>query len=1002
MDAQTQRCFHHLLRFPSQEETRDFTRTGRDIPIDHTESQIAILIKDMQGVIVDQHLYTLTPDYASAFAFVEYLHDVHSRLLFKNPIMADMKQFMIWFHVYGYDAAVAKVEEWIKDTNEYKYLTECLGAFLQWCPERRPVGHGPLVRYYGPVGTSGYARACSTIIASLMEGGQSQYRLQFVPVSVQNMNPTDACRENVLMSKACGPITLADIHDRDHAPADVVIIHSVPDMWIPIVKKERSKNPSVYTIGITVWETDKVPIPWIPHLRWVDRVTFPNHWNTQTFREQVAGIDTHFLPHPVTLTHLPIHRGDAPAQDTIKELQQLRTLMPSLYVFYTINEFSGRKGLDSLIRQYCHAFTDRDNVVLFIKSHGAIKFPVVQDFIDSVARHYTSPPRLLIDYSRWTEEDIYLLHQEGDCYVSLTRSEGHGLGACHAGLLGKRVIMTRYGGQENYLRGIDWVPCSVEPATFCNFFDPRHLVCMEMSTCRDFPLFNPNRDRWGHALPGAARRLMRRAYEARSVGNSDTVRYLQANFDERAIFKQFEQFIARTLAGEGQRVRLPPEPITDVYNQPKSIFRRQLDVIPRAYRAAPLVKPRLPRVLALGCSGFGNFGDDLYAHMHRVLLKDKVDLWVANTQTFYRKGGELELASRYREGDELLDIDYLFIGGGGLVNDGEINSSILKIYLPWCRARGVPISLMSVGFGYIVKDGRSVSVSAEVARGFAALFEYANLITVRSLTDLENAKSMVPAHRRHRIHALPDLAFGVDAVFPADITIDHRPYVVFCPTNFLSTKFPDVVDLLQQKLWETPGSRLVVLPLDGASHVYPTPFIQEELHRVRTLFPDAEMHQGRYINGDFLKLLDRTVPPESELQTLGFCVGLLRGASCIVTGRYHGVVMAKALGVPYEIGTASLQKLKDEDSSPLDISLWNENYKLLYEDIESTIGIPPLQRSAIDADPDTWDEDVRNTLIVDIVTQSPAPYRSIPFIQNLSNHQIGQRRRSLLLKKRII
>ena len=43
------------------------------------------------------------------------------------------------------------------------------------------------------------------------------------------------------------------------------------------------------------------------------------------------------------------------------------------------------------------------------------------------------------------------LHGLGDCYVSLARTEGWGLGAYEAAMLGKPVVMTGYGGQLDFL-----------------------------------------------------------------------------------------------------------------------------------------------------------------------------------------------------------------------------------------------------------------------------------------------------------------------------------------------------------------------------------------------------------------------------------------------------------------------------------------------------------------------------------------------------------------------
>ena len=46
---------------------------------------------------------------------------------------------------------------------------------------------------------------------------------------------------------------------------------------------------------------------------------------------------------------------------------------------------------------------------------------------------------------------MFALHEMGDCYISLARTEGWGLGAFEAARLGKPVVMTGYGGQLDYL-----------------------------------------------------------------------------------------------------------------------------------------------------------------------------------------------------------------------------------------------------------------------------------------------------------------------------------------------------------------------------------------------------------------------------------------------------------------------------------------------------------------------------------------------------------------------
>lgn len=270
---------------------------------------------------------------------------------------------------------------------------------------------------------------------------------------------------------------------------------------------------------------------------------------------------------------------------------------------------------------------------------------------------------------------------------------------------------------------------------------------------------------------------------------------------------------------------------------------------------------------------------------------------------------------------------------------------------------------------------------------------------MRSIQDRDQITSMVPEHRHHRVHVAPDIAFGAPSLF-APSPNPGGPVVLFCPTNFMSVQYKDVVHLIQRKLWQHPEARLVYLALDGLSSpsVYPSPFVTEEVKRFKSYFPDAVIYTGRHLSPAFRRALGLGTPPsDSVVQTLDVCVDLFRRAVCVITGRYHGLVLAKAFGVPFEIGSANLAKLVNEVSSPLRIQEWDKSYRLLRRDIATHFNIPESRKAALIRDPDLWTEDERNTVITDIVTQAPEWVSTVPYVQGYSNHTLWQRKRDLLL-----
>ncbi len=1034
-----QACFRDLLRFPTLGEVSKFTGHFKTEDLTSwslkttAERQIAILIKDYQGIRVDTSEYTLTPDLIVAQDFMITIYDLHSRYLAKNPLRDDMIQFFAWLKLYGQGRATEMLRAWIDDQNECKYIRQCIEVFVEWgskLPDPSTGGPGKIrVRYYGPIGTSGYAMACRDIIQCL--ASSSQIELTFVPCSVQNMNILDDNEGNKLLSSLLPSRDIEVLQEGGYAfpHADIVIIHAVPDMYIPIVRREKQANPGVVTVGITVWETNHVPPQWIPHLYWVDRVTFPNRWNRTVFRQDVPRLDVAYLPHPVIA---PVLSGTEPEAPKLKELLALKEEIPNLYVFYTINEFSGRKGLDMLLKAYIRSFTAQDPVVLFVKTHGSVAKEVCGQLVERMQQEKVTDgaPRLILDYTRWKDDDITRLHMTGDSYVSLTKSEGQGLGACIAGLMGKNVIMTQYGGQMDYLVDIDWVSHRLHPATFCSLFDPTHHECLKLPCCRHFPFFIPAQQSWAFPDIAHARDLMVRAYQRKASGKASTVMYLQENFGQEAIRDQFITYLVETASGQGNRAIHPVQNLDDPYDQPAEFFAKQAQTLAPQDIELSLhtVKGSRPTVLCISCAGYGNFGDDLYWEVHRSMMGEEVDLVSCTTQSYLHSDGTLRHLDDFTSEDDLLPVDYVFIGGGGIINAGETRSSIFRVYFPYCRKRVIPISLVSVGCGFPVSDGHQPDLAPNTRRIWNPLLEYANLVTTRSVRDRDIIRSMMPTSRHFRIHLLPDIGYGVFQAYPQFGASSEPPIsnshsggrssgarksgprretdsnsnalgdIIFCPTNFMSVRFPDVVDLLQRKVWEHPGSRLVFLPLDGlqAAGDYPAPFVQEETERFRALFPDAIIYQGRFFSGAFLNLLQVPQPSDSVTQTMEECLALFKKAACIITGRYHALIMAKRFGRPFEIGTANLPKLIDEADASLDINLWTRHYDLLKADIVAHYYVPYYERGILSHDPENWSESERNTTIVDVVTQSPNQVLSVPFVQTYSNVQLWNRKRNLL------
>jgi glycosyltransferase involved in cell wall biosynthesis len=129
------------------------------------------------------------------------------------------------------------------------------------------------------------------------------------------------------------------------------------------------------------------------------------------------------------------------------------------FVFYTIGTWTARKAIPDLIRCYLNAFTSRDNTLLVIKTSSKdytknrwmqyLRRP--REIAQKIAASYSDPARMLLITESLTEAEIACLHRRGDCFVSLSHSEGWGLGAFDAAGLGKPIVITGYGGHLEFL-----------------------------------------------------------------------------------------------------------------------------------------------------------------------------------------------------------------------------------------------------------------------------------------------------------------------------------------------------------------------------------------------------------------------------------------------------------------------------------------------------------------------------------------------------------------------
>jgi predicted GH43/DUF377 family glycosyl hydrolase len=295
-------------------------------------------------------------------------------------------------------------------------------------------------------GTSGYANAAKGYIYD--------YIGKKIPVKTQYFNCSDEINENDKFHQYLNSNTSSDIE------YNTIIVHSTPDIWTTVVKNAPNINLENKTIiGRTVWEFEKLLPSWVDSINTsiVDIVSVPTEWNKQCFIN--SGVLKPIIVEPHVYVDYPHKKVGLTVLSkksiVISKDENLTGLnLNEYYKFYCIGQFIERKGIVETIDAFCNAFTSADKVVLFVKTfklnyNNEEKQKCLLEIVN-IADKYNHAPIIYIKDSL-NYDEIKSLHDIGDCYFHLTKTEGFCLGAFDAFNNSKKVIITGYGGHTEYL-----------------------------------------------------------------------------------------------------------------------------------------------------------------------------------------------------------------------------------------------------------------------------------------------------------------------------------------------------------------------------------------------------------------------------------------------------------------------------------------------------------------------------------------------------------------------
>lgn len=290
------------------------------------------------------------------------------------------------------------------------------------------------IRYFGHMGEpTGYGKAAEQYCAALRDHSD-------VVLEEVNINTL----ETPLL------ISVAKEHWLDCTGVDAVIVHTLPRdcrrFW------ERLTRGAASVVAYTTWEALTMNSEIATELATAfDEVWMPSEASAKAMRGALEQWQPNcFADNPYVIPHC--YRP----YDTRPPIMNLRS--DPTFRFYWIGAWNARKNPSGVIRAFAHAFTSKDDVELYLHSHGTPIEALVAELAATGIPAFTgdnSPhklPRIRLNNEYLDDDKMASLHMRGDCFVTAARGEAWNLPCFEALCHRKQIIATEGLGSDDYLR----------------------------------------------------------------------------------------------------------------------------------------------------------------------------------------------------------------------------------------------------------------------------------------------------------------------------------------------------------------------------------------------------------------------------------------------------------------------------------------------------------------------------------------------------------------------
>lgn len=231
-----------------------------------------------------------------------------------------------------------------------------------------------------------------------------------------------------------------DVYASDQCKYPINIICVNPDMlyrlplWV-----SHSEWTKTYNIGYWFWELENFPDSWGYATHMVDEIWVATEFIAEAMRK--SGKKVVKIPFPLEFEMPPEYMD-----------KEYFGLSPNEFTFifsFDFNSVPERKNPQATVKAFKLAFPEGDNSArLILKTMNGSHYSSFREKLDLLI---DKDPRIEIRDEYLTQDEMRGLIRSCDCYISLHRAEGLGLGLAEAMYLGKATVATGYSGNTEFM-----------------------------------------------------------------------------------------------------------------------------------------------------------------------------------------------------------------------------------------------------------------------------------------------------------------------------------------------------------------------------------------------------------------------------------------------------------------------------------------------------------------------------------------------------------------------